>query len=328
MNAANTSRLFVRTLAAAALAAGCAGLAHAQNWPTKPIRIIVPFTPGSGTDIVARAMSDRLSQNLGQPVLVENRPGAGGTIGAGVVAKADPDGYTILVQSSSHTVNPFTFSNLPYDTLKDFSGVAPLASLPNVLIIAPSKNIKSVQELVAAAKAKPGTINYASAGSGSATHLNAEKFRIGAGIDVVHIPFKGSPEAITEVVTGRVDYYFSPVVSAMSQIQDGRVLALAVGSPRRASALPNIPTTVEAGVPNSEYNFWVGMLVPSKTPPEIVKRLAEETQKALASPEVRERLTKLGAEAMPMTSEQFDAYIRDEMASNEKLIKAAGIKAN
>jgi tripartite-type tricarboxylate transporter receptor subunit TctC len=185
-----------------------------------------------------------------------------------------------------------------------------------------------VQELVAAAKAKPGTINYASAGTGSATHLNAEKFRVGAGIDAVHIPFKGSPEAITEVVTGRVDYYFSPVVSAMSQIQDGRVLAIAVGSPKRSSALPNVPTTVEAGVPNSEYNFWVGMLVPSKTPPEVIKRLAEETQKALASPEVRERLTKLGAEPMPMTPDQFDAYIRDEMATNEKLVKAAGIKAN
>jgi tripartite-type tricarboxylate transporter receptor subunit TctC len=328
VNEVNARRLFVRILAAAALAAGGAGFAHAQTWPTKPIRIIVPFTPGSGTDIVARAMSDRLSQNLGQPVLVENRPGAGGTIGAGVVAKADPDGYTVMVQSSSHTVNPFTFQSLPYDTLRDFAAVTPLASLPNVLIIAPSKNIKSVQELVAAAKAKPGSINYASAGAGSATHLNAEKFRIGAGIDAVHIPFKGSPEAITEVVTGRVDYYFAPVVSAMSQIQDGRVLALAVGSPKRASALPNVPTTVEAGVPNSEYNFWVGMLVPAKTPPDIVKRLAEETQKALASPEVRERLTKLGAEAMPMTPEQFDAYIRDEMASNEKLIKAAGIKAN
>ena len=315
-------------LAAAALVAFAAATAHAQTWPSKPLRVIIPFTPGSGTDIVARAISDKLSANLGQPVIVENRPGAGGTIGAGVVAKADPDGYTILVQSSSHTVNPFTFQTLPYDTLKDFSGVAPLAVLPNVLIISPAKNIKSVQELVAAAKAKPGTINYASAGAGSATHLNAEKFRIGAGIDAVHIPFKGSPEAITEVMTGRVDYYFSPVVSALPQINEGKVLALAVGSPKRSSVLPNVPTTVEAGVPNSDYTFWVGMLVPAKTPRDIVNRLAEETQKALASPEVKERLAKLGAEPMPMTPDQFDAFIRDEMSANEKLIKAAGIKAN
>lgn len=311
--------------AAVALASGGAG---AQAWPSKPIRIIVPFTPGSGTDIIARALSDRLSANLGQPVVVENRVGAGGTIGAGVVAKADPDGYTILVQSSSHTVNPFTFQSLPYDTQRDFAGVTPLAVLPNVLIISPAKGIRSVQELVAAAKAKPGTINYASAGSGSATHLNAEKFRLNAGFDAVHIPFKGSPEAITEVMTGRVDYYFSPVVSALPQIKDGKLLALAVGSPTRSSVLPDVPTTVEAGVPNSEYTFWVGMLVPAKTPRDVVKKLHDEVQKALASPEVKERYAKLGAEPMPMTPEQFDAYIREEMAANEKLIRAAGIKAN
>ena len=304
------------------------GAASAQAWPSKPIRIIVPFTPGSGTDIIARAISDRLSANLGQPVLVENRVGAGGTIGAGVVAKSDPDGYTVLVQSSSHTVNPFTFQSLPYDTQKDFSGVTFLAVLPNVLIISPAKGIKSVQELVAAAKAKPGTINYASAGSGSATHLNAEKFRLNAGFEGVHIPFKGSPEAVTEVMTGRVDYYFSPVVSALPQIKEGKVLALAVGSPTRSSILPDVPTTVEAGVPNSEYTFWVGMLVPAKTPRDVVKKLYEETQKAIASPEVKERFAKLGAEAMPMTPDQFDAYIREEMVVNEKLIKAAGIKAN
>ncbi|MCX7893601.1 MAG: tripartite tricarboxylate transporter substrate binding protein [Burkholderiales bacterium] len=321
------TRLLAVLCAGAAVALASGGAA-AQAWPSKPIRIIVPFTPGSGTDIIARALSDRLSANLGQPVVVENRAGAGGTIGAAAVAKADPDGYTILVQSSSHTVNPFTFQSLPYDTQKDFAGVTPLAVLPNVLIISPAKGIRSVQELVAAAKAKPGTINYASAGSGSATHLNAEKFRLNAGFDAVHIPFKGSPEAITEVMTGRVDYYFSPVVSALPQIKDGKLLALAVGSPTRSSVLPDVPTTVEAGVPNSEYTFWVGMLVPAKTPRDVVKKLHDEVQKALASPEVKERYAKLGAEPMPMTPEQFDAYIRDEMAANEKLIRAAGIKAN
>ena len=191
------------------------GVAWTQGWPSKPIRAVVPFTPGSATDIMARTVAEKLSAQLGQPVLIENRPGAGGTIGAGVVAKADADGYTILVHSSSYTVTPSTYENLPYDTLRDLTGVAPLGLLPNVLVIAPAKGIRSVEELVAAAKAKPGTLNAASIGTGSATHLNAERFRLGAGIDVVHVPFKGTPEALTEVMTGRVDYYFCPVNAAM-----------------------------------------------------------------------------------------------------------------
>lgn len=318
-------------IAAGGVALGAALLAAnatAQAWPTKTVRAVVPFTPGSGTDIAARSMSDRLSALIGQQVIVENRPGAGGTIGAGLVAKSDPDGHTVLVQSSAHTVNPWIYSSLPYDTLRDFSGVTPMVSLPNVLVIAPSKGIRSVRDLIAAAKAKPGEINYASAGAGSATHLNAEKFRIQAGFEGTHIPYKGSPEAITEVVTGRVDYFFSPVVSALSQIRDGRLLALAVGSAKRSSVLPDVPTTVEAGVAGSDYNFWVGMLVPSRTSRDIIGRMHGEVAKALASPEVRERLSKLGAEPMPMTPEQFDAYIREEIVVNERIIKAAGIKGN
>lgn len=310
---------------AAALASGGAA---AQAYPSKPIRVIVPFTPGSGTDIVARAVGERLQQNLGQPVVVENRPGAGGTIGAAQVAQSAPDGYTILIQSSGHTVNPWIYPNLSYDTLKDLAGVTPLASLPNVLIIAPSKNIKSVQELVAKAKANPGQLNYGSAGTGSATHMNAEKFRAAAGFDAVHVPYKGTPEAITETMTGRIDYFFAPVVSALPMIKDGRVLAIAVGTPKRSSVLPEVPTTTEAGLPGSEYVFWVGMLVPAKTPREIIVKLNQETIKALESPEVRERLAKLGAEPMPMQPEQFDALIRDETAANAKLVKEAGIKAN
>jgi len=313
--------------------AACAALAlaslptFAQVYPTKVIRIIVPFTAGSTTDIIARAVTDKLAEALGQPVIVENRSGAGGTIGAAVVAQAPPDGYTVLIHSSSHTVNPATYAKLPFDTLRDFAGVTPIASLPNVLVIAPSKNIRSVKELIAAGKAKPGTLNYASAGAGSATHLNAEKFRIQAGFDAVHIPFKGSPEAITEVMTGRVDYYFSPVAPVISHIKDGKLLALAVGSPKRAAALPDVPTTVEAGVPDSDYNFWIGMLVPAKTPREIVNRLYQETRKALETPEVRERFAKVGAEPLNMTSAQFDAFIKTEIAANTKLVKAAGITA-
>ena len=305
-----------------------ASIASAQPYPNKIIHIIVPFSPGSATDIIARTIGDKLSAGLGQPVVVENRPGAGGTIGAGVVAAAAPDGYTLLVQSSGHTVNPHIYTTLSYDTLRDFAGVTTLVNLPNVLVIAPGKGIKSVQELVAAAKAKPGPLNYASAGSGSATHMNAEKFRAAAGFDAVHIPYKGTPEAITEVIAGRVDYFFAPMVSGLPMIKDGKVLALAVGSAKRSSVLPDVPTTVEAGVAGSDYNFWIGMLAPAKTPRDIVTRLNEEVLKALQAPEVKERLAKLGAEPLPMSPEQFDAYIREELAANARIVKAAGIKAN
>src|SRR6266496_2432683 len=314
-----------RSIAALALCAVHAP-AWAQSWPAKPLRIIVPFTPGSGTDIMARTVSEKLAAQLGQPAVVENRPGAGGTIGAGLVAKSEADGYTILVHSSSYTVTPSTYQNLPYDTLRDLTGITPLGLLPNVLVIAPSKGIGSVKELVAAAKARPGSMNSASVGIGSATHLNAERFRLGAGIEVVNVPFKGTPEALTEVITGRVDYYFCPVNAVLPFLKDGKVRALAVGSTKRSLALPDLPTILEAGVPNSDYNFWVGMFAPAKTPREVVNRLYRETVKALRSPEVREKMARLGAEPMDYDPEQFNAYIRDEIAANAALVKAAGIK--
>ena len=300
--------------------------AWAQVWPAKPVKVIVPFTPGSGTDVIARTVTEKLSTQLGQPVVIENRPGAGGTIGVAQVAKADPDGHTLLVHSSSYTVTPSTYGNLPYDTLRDMTGVVPLGLLPNVLVIAPSKGIRSVRELVAAAKARPGSMNSASVGTGSATHLNAERFRLGAGIDTVNVPFKGSPEALTEIITGRVDYYFCPVVSVLPLLKDGKILALAVGSTRRSSVLPELPTTLEAGVPNSDYNFWVGMFAPAKTPREVVNRLYQETVKALRSGDVHEKMARLGAEPMDYTPERFNAYLREEIAANAALVKAAGIK--
>src|SRR5258705_4323440 len=261
-----------RSIAALALCALHVG-AQAQAWRAKPIRIIVPFTPGSGTDIIARTVTERLSPQLGQPIVIENRPGAGGTIGAALVAKSEPDGYTLFVHSSSYTVTPSTYRDLPYDTLRDLTGVIPLALLPNVLVIAPSKGIHSVKELLAAAKAKPGAMNSASVGIGSATHLNAERFRLGAGIDVVNIPFKGTPEALTEVMTGRVDYYFCPVNAVLPFLKDAKVLALAVGSSKRSLALPELPTTLEAGGAKSDYHFWVGMVRPSSTPPSVLQPL-------------------------------------------------------
>jgi tripartite-type tricarboxylate transporter receptor subunit TctC len=319
-------RKLVASIAALALCAPQGG-ALAQSWPAKPVRFIVPFTPGSGTDIMARIVSEKLTAQLGQTVVVENRPGAGGTIGAALVAKAEPDGHTILVHSSSYTVTPSTYKDLPYDTLRDLTGVVPLGLLPNVLVIAPSKGIRSVKELVAAAKAKPGSMNSASVGIGSATHLNAERFRLGAGIEVVNVPFKGTPEALTEVMTGRVDYYFCPVNAVLPFLKDGKVVALAVGSSRRSLALPELPTTLEAGVANSDYNFWVGMFAPAKTPGETVNRLYRETVKALTLPDVRGKLANLGAEPMDYNPEQFNAYLRKEIASNAALVKAAGIKA-
>jgi tripartite-type tricarboxylate transporter receptor subunit TctC len=310
-------------LAATLIAAG----ASAQAFPSKPIRLVVPFTAGSGTDIIARTVGESMAKSLGQPVIVENKPGAGGTIGASQVAKSEPDGHTILIHSSGHALNPAIYPSLPYDTVKDLTGVTPLVALPNVLVVSPARGWKTVADLVAAAKAKPGTLNYASAGMGSATHMNAEKFKLRAGIDAQHVPFKGTPEAISDVIGGRNDYFFAPLSSALPLIRDGKLQALAVSTAQRSPALPDVPTTVEAGVANSDYTFWVGMIVPSATPPAVVKRLHEEALKALASPEVKERLAKVGAEAFTMEPAAFNAYIRTEMDSAAQIAKAANLKA-
>ncbi len=319
-----TRRAVLATVSCIATLAPLAASAQA-GYPNKPIRVIVPFGAGSTTDIIARAIADKMGQSMGQQLIIENRGGASGTIGQAAVAQAAPDGYTILIHSSSHTVSPSTFAKLSFDTLGDFAGVTPISSTPNVLVISPSKNIKTLQELLAAARAKPGSMNFASAGQGSATHLNAEKFKLAAKIDATNIPFKGSAEAVTEVLAGRVDYYFSPIAPVIGQIRNGQLLALAVGSPKRASALPQVPTTAEAGVPGSEFNFWIGMMAPAKTPREIVNRLHGEVVKALATPEVKERFATLGADAWTLTPDQFDAYIRDEIKSNAVLVKAAGL---
>ncbi|WP_457280463.1 Bug family tripartite tricarboxylate transporter substrate binding protein [Polaromonas sp. P5_D5] len=302
-------------------------VASAQGaYPNKPIRVIVPFAAGSTTDIIARAITDKMSQSMGQTLVIDNRGGASGTIGQQAVATAAPDGYTIMIHSSSHTVSPSTFAKLPFDTLGDFTGVTPISSTPNVLVMSPAKNIKTLQELLAAARAKPGSMNFASAGQGSATHLNAEKFKLAAKIEATNIPFKGSGEAVTEVMAGRVDYYFSPIAPVIGQIKNGQLVALAVGSPKRASALPQVPTTAEAGVPGSEFNFWIGMMAPAKTPRDIVNRLHDEVIKALNTPEVKERFAALGADTWTLSPEQFDTYIKDEIKSNAVLVKAAGLQ--
>jgi tripartite-type tricarboxylate transporter receptor subunit TctC len=300
---------------------------YAQSYPSKPMRLIAGASAGSASDLIARSIQDRLAQALGQPVIVENRLGAGGLIASGLVAKSEPDGHTISVYTSALTVVPFTATSMPYDPAKDLVPVATLATIPNVLIAAPGR-FKSVQELVAAAKAKPGNMTYASAGAGTSTHMSAEKFRFAAGFEGIHVPYKGSPEAITDVMTGRVDFFFAPLVSAVAQIRDGKVQALAVGLAKRTPALPNVPSTVESGYPNSDYNFWVGMLVAGKTPQDIVNRLNTEVNKILAAPEVRERIAKLGADPLPMSPQEFAAMVKHELDDNAKLVKAAGIKGN
>jgi tripartite-type tricarboxylate transporter receptor subunit TctC len=301
----------------------------APTWPSKPIHAIVPFTAGSATDIVARAVFEPLSHELGQSIIVENRPGAGGMIGAGMVANTShSDGYLLLVSSSSHTIIPALYSKVPYDTVQDFNGVIPLGSLPNVLVVSPSKGFHSVADLVAAAKAEPGTMTYASAGVGSATHFAAERFRLSAGLEGVHVPFRGTPEATTEVMTGRVDFFFGPLASVLPFIHDSKLVPLAVSTPKRAAALPDVPTTIEAGFANSDYTFWVAMFARAKTPASIVQKLHDATHKILENSGLREKFAELGVDPMEMEPADLDTLVRTEIATNTPLVKAAHIQAN
>ena len=302
--------------------------ATAQVWPTRPIRAIVPFSAGSNTDIVARVVVDRLAGQLGQSIVVENRVGAGGTIGAAAVAKSDPDGYTVLIISAAHTVIPSFYPNLTYDPARDFSAVIPLGNAPNVVVVSPFRGFKTVNDLVVAARAKPGTLNVSGGGVGTGNHMSAERFRTSAGIDVLYVPFKGGPEAMSEVLAGRLDFSLLPVGLVLPHVRDGTLLALAVNSPQRSSALPEVPTLAECGFIDADYELWAGMFVPARTPREIVDKLHRETRKALQAPHVQEKLTTLGVEPMAMTPAQFDARVKSEIDINAALIKAAGIKAN
>ena len=305
----------------------CHGDALAQTWPSKPIRAIIPFAAGSATDVVPRVVFEPLSAQLGQPIVVENRGGAGTTIGAALVAKAEADGYTLLATSSAHTLVPTVYPSAPYDTAADFAAVVSLGSGPNVLVVSPAKDFKTAQDLVAAAKARPGSFNFASAGVGSATHLSAERFRMAAGFDAVHIPFRGGAEAITEVLAGRAEFYFCPLGTALPQVREGKLLALAVSSPKRAALLPDVPSVVEL-FPNSDYAFWIGVFMPAKTPRDIVDRFHREAVKTMQLPNVKERLETLGMDPMPLTPAQFDAHVRSEIASTGLLAKAAGLSSN
>ena len=321
----STRRDWLRLAGAALAVPALPRVAHADRWPTRPIRAVIPFTAGATVDIVGRIVLDPLSSQLGQPIVVENRGGAGGSIGTGLVAKAEPDGYTILVHASAHSAAPAAYANLSYDTARDFAAVAAFGTVPNVTVVAPSKGIKTLKELVA--KAKSGSMTFASAGVGSATHWAAERLRVSAGFNAVHVPFRG-PESLTEVMAGRVDFMCIGVSAALGFLRSGQLIPLAVSTLQRSRALPDVPTTTELGYANSDYNFWMGMLVPVKTPRPIVDRLYEETQIALKLPSVIEKFAPQGIEPLPLKPAEFDALIAREIETNKALVQATGMKIN
>ena len=300
---------------------------HAQQWPQKPLRAVVPFAAGSSTDIVPRVVFEQLSQQLGQPIVVENRAGAGGTIGASSVAKSDADGYTLLASGSSHTIAPALYPKLGYDPARDFAAVIPFGISPNVLVVSPASSFKTAKDLVAAAKARPGALTFSSVGVGTATHLSAERFRISAGIDALHVPFKGGAEAMSEVIAGRVDFFFGPPALVGPHVRDRKLLALAVNGAARTPSLPDVPTTRELGFTDAEYPIWFGLFVPAKTPPEIVGRLRDEIAKALLTPKVRDRFSALAVDPMGMPAAEFTAFVQNEVALNAALVQKVGIKA-
>jgi tripartite-type tricarboxylate transporter receptor subunit TctC len=316
----------LRIVAACALGLGIASGALAQGYPSKPVHAYITFTAGSATDIVGRIVMQKVSEYWGQPVIPENKPGAGGSIGSNSVAMAAPDGYTLLINSSAHAVNPSIYAKLPYDTTKDFIDIVPLAIQPNVLVVNPASPYKTLMDLVNAAKAKPGAINFGHAGVGSGTHLNTEKFIAAAGIKVTEIPFKGTPEVVTAILSNSVDCYWAPISAALSQVKSGKLRALAVSTAKRNPSLPNVPTTGEAGVQGADFGLWFGLWAPAKTPAEVVNKIAADVRKAVADPGVKEKLAALGNDTMDMSPSEFAKFVRDEIADYHRVITAAGIK--
>jgi tripartite-type tricarboxylate transporter receptor subunit TctC len=309
-----------------AMLAACAFQALAQGYPNKPVHVIISFTPGSSTDIVGRIVMQKVAEYWGQPVVPENRAGAGGSIGSAAVARAAPDGYTLLINSSAHSVNPAIYAKLPYDTLKDFIDVVPLAVQPNVLVVSGTSPYATLMDVVNAARAKPGVLNFGHAGIGSGTHLNTERFIAASGIKVTEIPFKGTPEVITNIFGGSIDCYWAPISAAMSNIKSGRLRPLAVSTPKRNSQLPEVPTTGEAGVSGADAPLWFGLWAPAGTPADIVAKISVDVRRSLADPGVREKLANLGNDTMDMPPEEFARFVRSEMEAYARIIAAAGIK--
>jgi len=319
-------RLNARAAAVTAcLLIGLQAPALAQDWPARNVTVVVPLGAGSASDIMARVVMDQVGRQLGRTFVVENRPGAGGTVGANMVANAAPDGYTILAYGALGTAHAL-HAKLPYDTLTAFAPVIPFGQQPLVLVTAPGKGYKSLRDLVAAGKAKPGALNYSSAGVGSASHFAAERLRISAGFTAQHIPFRGAAEAVTEVVAERVDFSAQLPTTTLPLIGEGKLMALAVSADKRTAAMPQVPTTIEAGLAaDSVYPFYSGLFLPAKTPRAIVEKLHQEAAKAMQTPNVQERFKQLGVEAMPMTVDQFEKFFKDDVAAVVALVQAANI---
>ena len=300
--------------------------AYAQDWPARqPLRLVSPFPPGATPESVGRPVFDVVAKAIGQTYVFENRVGAGGTIGMGTVARAEPDGYTLLINSSVHTITPITYPNTKYNALEDLVPIIPLASFPN-LLVTPTARYKTIQEMVAFGKANPGKLTYGSGGIGASTHLNAELLALSAGFKAVHLPFRGAPDALREIVGNRIDFYFSPLASALPVAQAGEVRALAVSSLKRSPYMPDVPTTLEAGYPNSDYLFWLGVFAPKGTPQPIIDRLRTEIRKAFDDANVKSVLAKQGADPFILEPAAFDKFLRDEIKVNARIIEAAGIK--
>jgi tripartite-type tricarboxylate transporter receptor subunit TctC len=304
----------------------CVQNLNAQGYPSKPVRLIISFTAGSSTDIVARVVFQKVSEYWGQPAVIENRGGAGGSVGSAVVAKAAPDGYTLLVNSSAHSVNPAIYASLPYDTLKDFTDIVPLSIQPNVLVVNSGSPYKTMADLLNAAKAKPGSINFGHAGVGSGTHLSTERLIAAAGIKVTQVPFKGTPEVIAALLSNSVDCYWSPISAGLSAIKGGKLRALAVSTAKRNPSLPDVPTPAEAGVKNAESALWFGVWGPAGMPPEVVQKISTDVRRAVADAGVKEKLVALGNDTLDMSQAEFAKFVRDEIDTYQRVIKAAGIK--
>src|ERR1700689_3957563 len=303
-----------------------AAAAQADNWPSHLIKATIPFGAGSAADVVPRVGLDRLAAELGQAIVVENRPGAGGTIGTAAVVKADADGYSILAQTTALTISPAIYPDLAFDITKDLSSALMIGVSANVMIVAASRPWKTVQDFIADAKARPGAIVFGSVGVGSATHISAEKFRLAAGIETPHVPYRGGAEAIADILGGRIDFYFCPLATALPLIREGRVRALVISTPKRVTDLPEVPTPAEAGLKNAESAFWLGVFMPAKTPRDIIDKFHDTGTRLQAEPSMQQSLMKLGVEPFPMTPAQMDAFVAREIAENLEVIKAAGIK--
>ena len=301
--------------------------ATAETWPTRPLRALVPLSAGSAVDLIARVVFAQVERQLGQPVIIENRTGAGGIIAMRAVASAEPDGHTLLVTSAIFTSAPWTVPKLVFDPFKDFTPVIPLANTAHVLVMAPGRGVYTLNDLVSYARAKRGAVNYVTLGPGSVAHLNAERFRLAAKFEATPIPYKGPAEALTDVMTGRVDFYFCPLQPALALIRAGKLVPLAVSTSTRMPELPDVPTTVEAGFADTEFNLWFGVFVPARTPSGVVERLYREIAAALANEEVKEKLGKLMTHPMPMSGAQFREMVHKELTENAAFFKTIGIKA-